>query len=195
MTALKNRRQHLVMLLLASTIGSVSSDLALAGECDEFGKPGYVATRTVAFGNNKIVSKVFSLDGKEREETRIGDRTVIQIRSGPITVRFDEESNTGVRFRMLAKPSGKKNNPNVRTKKTKLADRQVVVIQRKVGNRWHQLIKVTCRLDGVLLAKEFPMVLPGAQPMQAKLQHSNIVLKEFSSVLFEVPKNVKIENR
>ena len=175
---------------------AISTSGAAAQECKEFGKPSYVATRIVDIGGQKISSKVFLADDKEREDLKAGDRTIVRLRVGRSMTVFDDVSKTG-KSTVVGAPGPspvKKGDPNVRDTKEKSGDTQVNTIQIKDGDKWIDLIKVTCRLDGVVLEKEFPVDLQG-KPGRAKLRHSDIELKELPADTFEVPKGIKIETK
>lgn len=183
------------LLCMFALMFSITST-GLANECREFGTPSYSAVRTTQIGPKTIVSKVFVIGDKEREEASFADRIVVHIRTADALTTFDEATNTGVRVKVIpARPPVDKGDPNMRLVKSREGDSETIAIQVREGGAWNDLIKVTCRLDGVLLEREYPTVLPGAKRGRIKVVQTEIQLEALSPALLEVPKHVKIKDK
>lgn len=179
-----------VMISLV-TIGLAEG--ASAQECKDFGTPSYTATRNVDIGGNKITAKVSISGENEREDVKGGDRIVTTLRMGRSVTVYDNVSKTGRSFQIQV-PSAppKLDEANQRKFIEKDGDTQTNTIQVKDGENWIDLIKVVCRSDGVLLAREFPVDLQG-KPGRVKLRHSDIEVKPLPAETFVVPKGFKID--
>lgn len=182
------------MALLALT---VAVNTAHADECREFGEPSYVATRTITHPGVQIVTRIMSRSGLEREESRQAGSSFVRIVTPEAVFIFDEAKKTGMRLPPLPSPPARAKStgaaqPGVKIDKDVDGELQTVTIRQKVGDSWQPVLKVACRKDGVLVSREFPMLLPDGKWVAARLSHTDIVVGPQADALFQVPADIKL---
>jgi hypothetical protein len=173
---------------------ALAGSAAAANECREFGSPSYSATRTADILGKTITSKVYVSGDREREEMTDGGKTIIRIREPKGMTAFDEISKSGIFIPAPAMTKKSEKDPNTRIEKEKRGDTHAVIIQRKKGEGWIDVVSVVCRPDGVLVERTFPIAAKDKEG-RGVVRHTNITIEQQSPDLFKVPADVSITGR
>ena len=204
----KHLRIAACMLACATGMGSVAS--ASTGEkqnvallkasirpCQSIGMPSYTARRIVDMGRIVITSRVYVAGMKEREELRRAGQLLVVLRDGKTETSWNPATRKGFRIMMRPPkmPPRDKARPRIRAITLNKDDRILKVVQERFNGRWLEILRITCRKDGVLLGKRFFARLPNGQAVQVKMHQEDIEVKELPDSLFRVPADVTIVER
>lgn len=181
-------------MALAAAAATSGATPAEANLCKEFGLPSYTATRTITFPDKTITAKVFVSGDRFREEIPEGSRTIIRMGDMVKSYTYDEVSKRGIVVPAPALQKGEmpdKNDPNTRVSRTKTDTEQTVTIEKKKGEDWALVLKVVCRLDGVLLEQVFSVPMKDKEVM-ATLKQTDIVQGPIAEDVFKIPNHITL---
>lgn len=165
------RRSALTGLLATAGVLHVAPAWAV-GECSKFGKPTYQADRLVRLGGETVRSRVYVMGDMEREEIDRGGRIEVIIIARGQMITYSPDTKVGLRRSLGAMPKPKINKDSVRLREESSGTGAKLILEtRSDDGSWTKVDEVTCRRDGVVLAKSSTVPINGRMvPMEMMQQ-------------------------
>ena len=170
------------LALLLSTHGSQARDCAAPA-------PDYVAERSVTVGDTTIQARILSSGEREREEVRIGGKTMVTLRTPAGSITFDPKAHRGVEM-----PSATaRQQPTRHVDSAEPDGRTLRVTQFLRNGTWIDLSRTTCRKDGIMIRREFVTLDAQGKEVKGEMVQDQIVVRAVPSDVFAVPGDVVLE--
>lgn len=182
-------------LSLAIAMGLGMPGIAWADpRCARFGLPHYTATRTTTLGAAApITARVFLAGASLRVESPgPRDGHLVTLMTPDLQAVFASNASSPVAMRMPAPPPTPRPSADHREREEALPGRTLLIQEVRGGNgQWHEVSRVLCRRDGVLLEARQLQAGP-AGPVILETRQAEIRMITPDPALFRLPAGFRL---